>query len=270
MPSLPEMKELHSEMLELLKLIHQYCEENGIKYTLHAGTLLGAIREHGFIPWDDDIDITMERGQYKLFCDALKRSSLPDGVVFDLYSSQHPMFFYKRDGKPLVFADLFIYDYISEGQLARKLKQAGYIFFLGVNKTKENMTITRKGRYQGWKQYCIRVLYTLGRPFSKKVKLKALSWFSEHVFCGSRRYLSRGNDQYCALRIVLPADINEKIIKVPFEDTELCVSARYHEILLSDYGETYMTRPKQYQQMAHLEVRCLADSALQEFRSSER
>ena len=58
MPSLPEMKELHSEMLELLKLIHQYCEENGIKYTLHAGTLLGAIREHGFIPWDDDIDIT--------------------------------------------------------------------------------------------------------------------------------------------------------------------------------------------------------------------
>lgn len=263
MPSFPELEELHSEMLELLKIIHRYCKEHGVKYTLHAGTLLGAIREHGFIPWDDDVDITMERDQYKLFCEAIKRSPLPCGAACDLYSSQHPRFFLHRSGRPLVFADLFIYDYISENRLARKFKQWGYVFFLGFNKNKKEMVITRKGRYQGWKQYGIRFLYALGMPFSKEFKVKAMIWFSENVCCGNRTYISRGNDQYCALRIVLPADINEKIIEVPFEDTKLCVSARYHEILVSDYGDTYMTRPERYQQMPHLEFRHLTnDSSL--------
>ena len=58
MPSTELTKELHKEMLLLLKKFDELCTANDIKYSLHGGTLLGAVREKGFIPWDDDIDIT--------------------------------------------------------------------------------------------------------------------------------------------------------------------------------------------------------------------
>lgn len=53
--------------LDILKDIHEFCVANNIKYTLFAGTLIGAIRHHGFIPWDDDLDIAMPRPDYERF-----------------------------------------------------------------------------------------------------------------------------------------------------------------------------------------------------------
>ncbi|PSV39779.1 phosphorylcholine transferase LicD [Photobacterium sp. GB-210] len=57
--------ELREKQLEILDDIHKYCIENDLKYSLAGGTLLGAIRHKGYIPWDDDIDIMMPRDDYE-------------------------------------------------------------------------------------------------------------------------------------------------------------------------------------------------------------
>mgnify|MGYP001053072119 CR=1 FL=1 len=69
--SLPEIK---LEELKILEDVHNMCAQNHITYSMAGGTLLGAVRHHGFIPWDDDIDIVMPRKDYERFIKIYKKS----------------------------------------------------------------------------------------------------------------------------------------------------------------------------------------------------
>lgn len=62
------LNELQQFEMEILEDVHDFCLNNNIRYSLYGGTAIGAVRHSGFIPWDDDIDIVMPRGDYERFC----------------------------------------------------------------------------------------------------------------------------------------------------------------------------------------------------------
>ncbi len=64
MKRIETVEELKKIQLDILLSFHQFCVENDIKYSLAAGSLIGAVRHKGFIPWDDDIDVYLMRDQY--------------------------------------------------------------------------------------------------------------------------------------------------------------------------------------------------------------
>lgn len=67
MKQIIDLKEIQCIELKILRVFHDVCEKHNLTYTLMGGTMLGAIRHQGFIPWDDDIDVSMPRPDYDLF-----------------------------------------------------------------------------------------------------------------------------------------------------------------------------------------------------------
>ena len=68
-------QEIKSMNLDILSVVTDFCEKNGLRYWLYYGTLIGAIRHNGYIPWDDDIDIAMPRPDYEKFLKTFNQTS---------------------------------------------------------------------------------------------------------------------------------------------------------------------------------------------------
>ena len=62
-----DIEEIRKIQVSILSYVHDFCKKNYIRYSLSGGTLLGAVRHKGYIPWDDDIDIMMPRPDYERF-----------------------------------------------------------------------------------------------------------------------------------------------------------------------------------------------------------
>lgn len=77
-----DLKKLHKIELELLDEVNRICRKNDIPYSIDGGTLLGAVRHDGFIPWDDDADVIMNRNAYVRFVNALKSELNQDKFYF--------------------------------------------------------------------------------------------------------------------------------------------------------------------------------------------
>lgn len=83
-----DIKHAWAAQLEILNDVDKACRENGIQYFAEWGTLLGAVRHHGFIPWDDDMDICMKRPDYNRFLQ-IAEQIMPDGYkIFSISSDE--------------------------------------------------------------------------------------------------------------------------------------------------------------------------------------
>ena len=102
-PEGSELRKMQLRMLDMLKYIDKVCRENNIKYWLSYGTCLGAVRHGGFIPWDDDVDIEIEKKDYKKLISILKKNSsdyvVQDGKTDLEYTHNYPKL---RDSKSII------------------------------------------------------------------------------------------------------------------------------------------------------------------------
>lgn len=242
MPHNPEMQDVHAQLLVILQEFDKLCREKNIKYSLHGGTLLGCVREKGFIPWDDDVDVSMTREEYDKLVSVLKSN---ERLILDIEANRFPqVWFRESDTDKPVWLDIFIWDGISEHRLVQKLKIVKLSFYLGFMKTRKTMLLsTERKKYKGIKHIIIYAAYLIGCLFPQKLKRK-MATAAEKSLHGSGKYIHRSNDQYIGMIIVLPAEVMSEYEDAPFEDATLMITKGYHEILRTCYGEDYMTPKK--------------------------
>ncbi len=129
---IPSMvKRTWAAQLEILSDVDRACRENGMEYFAEWGTLLGAVRHAGFIPWDDDLDICMKRSDYNRFIENVRSLMSPDHSIVNyrsnrefkqmlsrIVSSDHyrfdPEYMHKYSGLPIALGiDIFPLDFLT-------------------------------------------------------------------------------------------------------------------------------------------------------------
>lgn len=233
---------IQRELLSCLKDFHRFCVTNDICYSLCAGTMLGAVREGGFIAWDDDADVMMTRDNYERFCSAFAASGEMRGYSL-IPNVGEPARLCPVGCIPgsLVWIDIFVYDYISQNPVAKSVRLFLLSLMTCIAKTRDGKRYVKLKNYGRLKRLFWHVLYGIGRviPYSHKASMyKHIAW---HWLQGDRSQVHRSDAQYSYRSITEPVAYVTGYKLVPFEDTELMTFEHAHELLVHRYGEDYMT-----------------------------
>ena len=255
------MKRLNEEevkiyQLGILNTVADFCEKNKIQYWLDTGTLLGAIRHKGYIPWDDDIDIGMlrvdfdrfmhtfnqEGGRYKFICNELDAVCVyPYGKVLDtstvLYEPD------EKGNKGSINIDVFVYDNAPDS--ASECKK------MYDRRDRYSMLNALQNRMIGTHGIVKDIVKTVG--FSV-LQLYPKGYFAQKVVSNSKRYVdmpTKGVGNFTSVsRIVCEKEVLSSFIKVPFEGKEYNAPVGYDKWLTAFYND-YMRLPPEEKRVSH-------------------
>lgn len=273
------MEKVHEANLKILKEIDRICRKYKIKYALDAGTLIGAVRHKGFIPWDDDADVVFTRAQYEAFYKVVKRE-LPDTMELvepDSYRGGKafydftPRIIYKKSrchedtammefyGGKLnhIWVDLFILDKLPASKLGaeatRFIHKAVYGMAMG-HRYKLDF-----GKYSLMHKIFVGTLAGVGRfvPMKAIFAMQRAAALKDRHSRGSLRYYSNYQPDY--LYVTLDKDWCEQVEDAPFEDTVLMIPKGWHQVLTEVYGDYMQLPPEKERRPAHstLEIQIL-------------
>lgn len=255
-----QLRKLQLTQLEMLKLIDSICTEHQISYSLYAGTLLGAVRHQGFIPWDDDLDVCMPRADYDSFIKIWSKIK-PQGYLlqnkentpsftqsFTKIRKEHTTFLQSNEERGKyhtgIFVDIFPIDHMP-------------IHYLEIWKFKWDCM-----RYQLYTREFVppkgRVLTKLAaaillagvrdakRPIVREKLLKKITRynrFSDYPLVGIETMVS--------LNIRMPGGMQNKYVRIQFEDAEFSCFAEWDELLKCKYGDYMQLPPEEERIWSH-------------------
>ena len=249
--------QVKSIQLEILDSIHEFCQNNAIPYVLWAGSLLGAVRHGGYIPWDDDIDIAIPRPDYNRFMKEYEHKRFvarcitedPEfcftfGKVCDTYTELVENKYYKT---PIgINVDVFPIDGLPKDEQSRK-KHSKIIM---INKA---LIELKQMRFRKDRQLSKNVIL-----LASKVLLLPFS-YRKLTLCMNKRISKYDYDNstiVCNLawgigeREAIPKSVFQNRVLGSFENKEFYIPRDYNEVLKRRYGD-YLTLPPKGERVSH-------------------
>lgn len=245
--------ELHTVLLSAMKDFDQFCQANNLRYILHGGTCLGAIRHKGFIPWDDDIDIAMPREDYNKFLKIASRFS-KNKYTIHTYSSDYTMLTnvmkieinnsgfsgvsgVKETGG--AFLDVFPMSDIPNSKVGQKIQNKLAIFL--------NNIVYAKIGYIELSSIKSKIVFGTLSRLPRKFLGNLIEWVCVKFPHFNSRYVNivaTANYNGCTGYEwdLTPKKYFEEIDRVEFEGEHFCITKYWDEYLTNHYGD-YMSPP---------------------------
>lgn len=272
-----DLSKVHEVNLKLLKEIDRICRKYKIKYALDAGTLLGAIRHGGFIPWDDDVDVVMTRSNYEMFKKVVRRE-LSEGMTFVEPDEYHdgkaffdfvPRILYDKSQKfaesekmafyddkiSRLWVDIFILDALPGGKISKPLTKLSHCVVYGLALGHRYELVYSD--YQGAMKLFVGVLSNFGKliPFSWIYRMRErLCHLHAKKHTPFYFYSNYAPNWYY---VEMEREWNDQVKEITFENTKFLIPEGWEHCLTQLYGD-YMKLPpieKQVPEHSDMEIK---------------
>lgn len=242
------LRDIQLANLALLKELAYVCEKNTFKYILDAGTLLGAIRHKGFIPWDDDIDILMFREDYEKIVSAFKNTTRNSDIYAEYHRDKdtNSQYFIKIKHKKCPFLGVDIFPLDSYGKHLSPKEQ-----LIATNKICKILKHLKKEINPNISNKETKTILT--KTMKEKILLSSTNENGDFVY--GVDFAHKLKNWFLDRDIVLP------LRKIMFEDSEYTTVNKPKEFLKNIYGD-YMKYPKKMK-ILHYSYKNLASEQLE-------
>lgn len=248
-----EIKEIE---LGVMDYIHNLCEKENINYSLAYGTLLGAVRHKGYIPWDDDVDISLKRDEYDKLYQAVLRDNDPIYKVASWENdTRYPYPFYRVYDARTVYENNYIENDIDLGICVDVFP---FDYYTDVNKEMVKLDTYRRlsvytlygihSKSAGLKnivRYLLVLVFRLTRVKTWNKKMNLLSMQAKDS--DSIDYLMENKRTSTKFEKTLL----DKVMDSPFEDRTYKIPEASHQILSAIYGDDFMEIPPVEKRVKH-------------------